>query len=213
MSTTHGQDHQQAVIGVQNWTSRNLAMQGYCLSPVESHRLWLGLRLATGLCLPLVATAIVIGSPVALVMLAGIAAAAGWTSRHPFDLVWNRLLRHASGAPALPPTPRRRRHAFKLGTVWLLATAALFATDSAAAARVVGGLLVVACSLTTSLNLCLPSLALELIERMTRHPKPDLTVASASGRSGRWAPERRTAIAELHDPALTTRRHPWQERS
>jgi Domain of unknown function (DUF4395) len=185
MSTTHGQDHLQALIGIQNWTHRNLAIQGYSLSPVESRRLWVGLRFATGLCLPLVAAAIVIGSPVALVMLAGIAAAAGWTSRHPFDRVWNRASCRASGAPALPPTPRRRRLAFKLGTVWLLATAALFAIGAASAARVVGGLLVLACSLATSLHLCLPSLALELMERMTRHPKPDLTVASASGRLGR----------------------------
>ena len=50
---------------------------------------------------------------------------AGFTPRHPFDLLWNYGVRHVVGGPALPPNPTRRRHAFKIGTVWLLAVGGL----------------------------------------------------------------------------------------
>jgi hypothetical protein len=108
------------------WLAYNLATQGYCLDAAERRRLWLGLRLSTGLCLPLVVSALVLESPLSLVALAGIGALAGFTPRHPFDLVWNYGVRHLFAAPLLPPNPVRRRHAFKIGAGWLLAVAGLF---------------------------------------------------------------------------------------
>src|SRR5919109_2251652 len=107
------------------WMSRNLATQGYRLGAEERRRLRLGLRFPTGLCLALVVTALVLESPAMLAALAGIGLVAGFTPRHPFDLLWNHGLRHLSAAPPLPPNPARRRHAFKLGTAWLLTVAVL----------------------------------------------------------------------------------------
>src|SRR5919201_351072 len=112
---------------VGGWMRENLSTQGYCLSDSDRRRLWFGLRFPTGLCLALVITALALKSAVMLVVLSGIGLIAGFTSRHPFDLLWNRGLRHLHGAPELPPNPPRRRHAFKLATAWLLALAGLFA--------------------------------------------------------------------------------------
>jgi hypothetical protein len=92
-----------------------------------------------------------------LLALSGIAVVAGFGSRHPFDLIWNHAVRHAMGAPPLPPYPVRRRHAFKVGFVWLLAVAGLFAIGATAATLALGGLLLVACSLTTLANFCVSS--------------------------------------------------------
>ena len=124
-----------------SWTGRNLAVQGYCLTGEEAHRLRWALRLPTGLCLMLVSLGLALQSAVLLVALVPVGAVAGWTRRHPFDLIWNYGLRHLSGGPELPPNPTPRRHAFKLGTIWLLAIGLLFALGQPTAALILGAIL------------------------------------------------------------------------
>jgi hypothetical protein len=150
---------------VRSWMSENLSTQGYGLSGAERGRLWLGLRFPTGLCLALVITALALESVVVLVVLSGIGLIAGFTPRHPFDLLWNHGLRHLAAAPGLPPNPPRRRHAFKLATAWLLAVAALFATGYSVAALSLGLVLVGVCGLVTATNFCIPSTLLGWWER------------------------------------------------
>jgi len=139
------------------WAHSNLEVQGYCLSAEQSRALRVGLRFPTALCLGLVVTGLVLESAVMILALVPIGAIAGWTPRHPFDLIWNHGLRHLSGAPELPPNPRPRRHAFKLATVWLLAVGLLFALSQATAALVLGSVLVAVCGLVTTTNFCVPS--------------------------------------------------------
>jgi hypothetical protein len=154
---------EQATLG--GWMGENLSTQGYRLSDAERRRLWLGLRFPTGLCLGLVITALALESAPMLVVLSGIGLIAGFTSRHPFDVLWNHGLRHLTGAPELPPNPPRRRHAFKLATAWLLGVAALFAAGYDLAALAVGVVLVGVCGLVTATNFCVPSTLLAWWER------------------------------------------------
>lgn len=142
---------------VGRWTGENLSTQGYRLTDAERRQLWLGLRFPTGLCLALVVTALALESVVMLVALSGIGLVAGFARRHPFDYLWNHGLRHALDAPPVPPNPRRRRHAFKLATVWLLAVALLFGAGQDAAALGLGGVLLAVCGLVTVTNFCVPS--------------------------------------------------------
>jgi hypothetical protein len=151
-----------------SWTGANLSTQGYRLSDAERRQLWLGLRVPTGLCLALVVSALALESAVMLVVLSGVGLVGGFTRRHPFDYVWNYGLRRVLGAPALPPNPRRRRHAFKLATAWLLTVAGLFATGHDAAALVVGAVLVAVCGLVTLTNFCIPSTLLAWWEERRR---------------------------------------------
>lgn len=149
----------------------NLAVQGYCLAAEQSRSLRWGLRLPTGLCLALVITGLALQSAFLILAVVPIGAVAGWTRRHPFDLLWNHGLRHLSGAPELPTNPRPRRHAFKLGTVWLLAVGLLFAFGYPAVALVLGGALVAVCGLVTATNYCVPSTLLSVWwRRRGAHP-------------------------------------------
>jgi hypothetical protein len=148
-----------------DWMARNLVMQGYCMTAHERERLRLGLRFATGLCLVLVAVGLGLESSTLFVTLSVIGAAAGFAPRHPFDLIWNYGARHAFGAVAIPPTPTRRRHAFKIGTLWLLGVAALLADGLSTAALALGGTLIAACALVTATNFCVPSFLLSLLDR------------------------------------------------
>jgi hypothetical protein len=147
---------------------RNLAVQGYCLSAGERHRLRVALRFPTGACLPLVATGIALQSSWLLAAMSVIAIFAGFTSRHPFDLLWNHAVRRIFRGPELPPNPATRRHAFKIGALWLLTVAALFAAGASTAGLVVGGLLVAACALVTAVNFCVPSYLIWLFTHVQR---------------------------------------------
>jgi Domain of unknown function (DUF4395) len=150
------------------WTHGNLGTQGYCLSAAEATRLRVGLRFPTGLCLALVVTGLALESPLVIGMLVPVGAVAGWTSRHPFDHLWNRGLRHLTAEPELPRNPARRRHAFKLATVWLAGVAVLFAAGATTAGLVVGGGLVAACSVVTATTFCIPSAMLAWLEDRRR---------------------------------------------
>jgi hypothetical protein len=143
----------------------NLTAQGFCLSDSERRGLWLGLRFSTGLCLSLVLAALALASPTMIFALSVLGVVAGFSSRHPFDHVWNHAVRHVVGAPALPPNPTRRRHAFKVATIWLAVVGALLSLGATTTALVLGGLLVAACATVTAANLCLPSEALAWWER------------------------------------------------
>ena len=132
----------------------NLTPQGYCLGDAGRRRLAVGLRFSTGLCLVVVALAL--QSPIMVFALSGIGVVASFAARHPFDYLWNHGVRHLVGAPVLPANPRRRRDAFKVATVWLALVGALFAAGAATAGLGLGGMLVAACALVTTTNLCLP---------------------------------------------------------
>jgi hypothetical protein len=146
----------------------NLAVQGYRLSHKESRALRLGLRFPTALCLALVVAGLVLQSAALILALVPIGAVAGWTARHPFDLLWNHRLRRLFDAPPLPPNPTPRRHAFKLATVWLLAVGLLFAVGQATAGLVLGGILVAVCALVTVTHFCVPSTLLSVWWRWRR---------------------------------------------
>jgi hypothetical protein len=154
------------------WTERNLAVQGYCLRSQESRALRWGLRLPTGLCFVLVALGLALQSAILILPLVPIGALAGWTRRHPFDLIWNQGLRHLTGARELPPNPTPRRHAFKLGTVSLLAIGLLFAFGQPTAALILGAILLPVCALVTVTNFCIPSTLLGIWWRWRGTPNP-----------------------------------------
>lgn len=147
------------------WMTRNLVTQGYCLTPVESRSLWLGLRFAGAVCMTLVITALALTSPLMIFALAGIGVVASVGRNHPFDHVWNHAVRRAVGGPPVPPTARGRRFGFRVATVWLLAVGTLLAVGATTAGVVTGVLLLAACAPFTLLNLCVPSLLLALWER------------------------------------------------
>lgn len=145
----------------------NLTTQGYCLSEGQCRELAFGLRFSTGLCLSLVVVALVLESPAMVFALSIVGLVASFGAHHPFDHLYNRAVRRVVGGPPIPPSPARRRHAFKVATVWLVVVGALLSASAITVALVLGGLLVAACATVTATNLCLPSEALAWWERRT----------------------------------------------
>jgi len=145
------------VMGAFEWMRGNLSTQGYCLSDADRRELAIGLRFSTGVCLTLVIVALVLQSAVLVFALTGIGIIASFAARHPFDHLWNHGVRRLISGPVLPPNPPRRRDAFKVATVWLAIVGTLLSAGAAPVALVLGGLLVAACAVVTTTNLCLPS--------------------------------------------------------
>jgi hypothetical protein len=152
-------------VNVASWMRANLTTQGYRFTDDERRGLAVGLRFSTGLCLILVAVALLLESAVMAFALAAIGVFASFAPRHPFDYLWNVGVRRVVGAPALPPNPRRRRDAFKVATLWLTLVAVLLAAGAATIALALGGLLIAACATVIVTNLCLPSETLAWLER------------------------------------------------
>jgi Domain of unknown function (DUF4395) len=156
---------------MEGWLGRNLETQGYCFSDAERRALRVGLRFSTGLCLPIVAVGLALESIPLLLVSVALALLAGFTPRHPFDYLWNRVVRHALGAAPLPPNPQRRRDAFKVGAALLAILVALFAVGADTVALILGATLLVACLSVTALNLCLRSETFALLDRLRRQPQ------------------------------------------
>jgi hypothetical protein len=147
------------------WMRANLTSQGYCLTNDQHRQLAIALRFSTALCLPLVIVALALHATAMVFALSAIGLIAGLRAHHPFDHLWNNAARHLFAAPKLPPNPRHRRDAFKVGTVWLALVGALLAVGATTAALVLGALLVAACASVTATNLCLPSEMFAWLER------------------------------------------------
>lgn len=146
----------------------NLHEQGYALAADQRRALRVGLRFSSGLCLALIAPAAIAQSPAAVAALAGVGAVAGWSPRHPFDHLYNHGVARLTGAVRVPPTPVRRRHAFKVAAVWLAAVAALLAGGLTAPALGLAAVLMVLCAVQTFTYFCVPSAVIALWERRRR---------------------------------------------
>jgi hypothetical protein len=143
----------------------HLTMQGYGdLSAEERRSLWLGLRFSPALCLTGIALGAALASPALLLAMAVTAGVGGFlTAKHPFDYVYDAVLRPLLGGPSVPPSPPPRRFACQLATPWITAIAVAFGVGAPTAAWVLAVPLLVVATVNTITNWCLPSLIYGLL--------------------------------------------------
>jgi hypothetical protein len=138
---------------------RRLAIQGF--ENVDRETLaeaapWL--RLAFALCTLLAAAGTVAASPFVLWSLVPIAVLAAAFPVHPFDLLYNRGIRHLTGAPVLPTRGAPSRFACGVGAFWLAAAAFAFQSGATAVGYALGGMLACVGLLVTTTDICVPSM-------------------------------------------------------
>jgi hypothetical protein len=139
-------------------TRRRLEIQGFV--GVDEATLaetvpWL--RFAFALCTLLAATGTALASPVILWCLVPVAAWAAAFPVHPFDHLYNFMLRRFTGTKPLPKRGAPSRFACGLGAVWVMVTGWAFYTGAAMTGYVLGGLLVIVGSLVSTIHFCIPS--------------------------------------------------------
>jgi Domain of unknown function (DUF4395) len=150
-----------------SWSRGCLTMQGYAsLSEDERRSLWLGLRFSPILCLTGIALGTALASPVLLLAMAVTAALGGFvTAKHPFDYVYDAVLRPLLGGPSVPPSPAPRRFACQMATPWIAAIAVAFWAGAPTVAWALAAPLLMVAAANTITNWCLPSLIYGLLHR------------------------------------------------
>lgn len=136
-----------------------LDTQGYtCESDATLARTQLWLRMSPALCATIAAVGTALASPAVLWGLMVFAALGAVLPFHPFDLIYNRGVRHLTGAAELPRNGAPRRFACAMASIWLLATGVLFYAGLDVAGYLLGGALVAVAALITVWHICIPSL-------------------------------------------------------
>lgn len=140
-------------------TRRRLDIQGFehvddaALAPVAG---WL--RLAFALCALLAAVGTILASPALLLALAAIAVLAAAFPVHPFDLIYNHVIRRFTGTEPLPRRGAPSRFACGMGAVILVVAAWLFDAGHMMAGYALGGMLTAVATLVATTDICIPSL-------------------------------------------------------
>ena len=134
---------------------RCLVQEGFGrLDDAELTRLDLPLRFTPALCLALTAVAIATRSAAVLGVLAVSAATAAATRRHPFDFVWEHVVRPAVGGPHLPKAPCPRRFAFVMATPLLTGATLSLAVGAEALGLGLAALQALGCAAYVSAGWC-----------------------------------------------------------
>ncbi len=148
---------------------RRLEMQGFvCSKDSDFAGMAPWLRWSPALCMLIAAIGTALASPPILLALAATAALGAILPFHPFDLIYNYGIRHATATPPLPPNGAPRRFACAVATVWLIATAWAFSAGAMATGYVLGGSLVLVAGIVTTTDFCIPSFIYNLIVRRAR---------------------------------------------
>jgi hypothetical protein len=136
-----------------------LKAQGYCnLSDTEISELAFGNRFAYIVCVSILAVAVATVHIPTIIAMTIVAFLGIILPYHPFDYIYNHLLRGMLDKPKLPPRSKQLKFACTIATLWLTATIYLFYAGLVTAGFVVGGLLVTVAFIVSTTDFCIPSM-------------------------------------------------------
>ncbi|ACG75182.1 conserved hypothetical protein [Anaeromyxobacter sp. K] len=140
-------------------TRRRLEAQGFHgLDDVALTEIGPWMRWSPALCTAVMATGTILASPAVLWTLAVIAAFGAALPFHPFDLLYNHLVRRLTRTRALPHHAIQRRFACGLAAVWLTATGLAFHAGSMVLGYALGATLTAVAGILSVTHFCIPSL-------------------------------------------------------
>lgn len=141
-----------------------LKAQGYCnLSDAEISELAFGNRFAYIVCGAIVAIAVATAHVPTLIAMTIVAFFGIILPYHPFDYIYNHVLRGLLNKPKLPPRSKQLKFACVIATLWLIATTYLFYAGFVIAGYVLGGLLVAVAFIVSATDFCIPSMIYNFI--------------------------------------------------
>ena len=132
--------------------------QGFCgLSDATYAQINYPLRLSPAIMMVWVAVGTGLASAHILWALVPFTALAAILTGHPFDVLYNRGLRHMKGAPKLPRYAFRRRFAFAVATTFMALAAWAFQSGVPWLGYIVGGMMVASTCLNVITGICGPA--------------------------------------------------------
>jgi hypothetical protein len=132
--------------------------QGYFnYSDTEIADLAFGNRFAYRLCTSILAIGVIMGNIPVLTAMLTVAFFGVVLPNHPFDYIYNYVLRQRMNKPKLPPRSIQLKFACSLATTFIAITIYLFYNNYQIAAYIVGGQLVAVAAMVSTIDYCLPS--------------------------------------------------------
>ena len=138
---------------------KRLESQGYIgFTDAELNNFKFGIRFAYYLCGSLVILGLFFTSIKILSVTLVIAAIGAFPPYHPFDYLYNYVVRHLINKPKMPPRANQGRFACGIATVWLAGTIYLFYIGLNMWGYIAGGILVSIATLVSTADICIPSM-------------------------------------------------------
>ena len=140
-------------------TKRRLMVQGYnCYSDKELNDYKYGIRFAYYLCDSLVILGLLLTN-LWILAIAMTIAFFGWLlPKHPFDYLYNYVIRRIINKPEIPARTNQVRFACGIAAAWLCGTIFLFYYGLNIWGYLAGGLLVSVATLVATTDICIPSM-------------------------------------------------------
>lgn len=141
--------------------------QGYIgYSDNELSSFAFGNRFAYILCFTILAVGVITANVPVLLVMSVVALGGIIFPYHPFDYLYNKLIRHRINKPELPPRSKQLKFACTIATLWLIATAYLFHTEYNYFGYVMGSLLASVAFIVSTTDFCIPSIIYNLMNRI-----------------------------------------------
>jgi hypothetical protein len=138
---------------------KRLESQGYIgFSDSELNDFKYGIRFAYYMCVFLVILGLLLMNLWILGAAMLIAFVGAFPPNHPFDYLYNYVIRHWIGKPKMPHRSNQGRFACGIATVWLGATIYLFYTGNNTWGYILGISLVCVGGLVATIDFCIPSI-------------------------------------------------------
>lgn len=132
--------------------------QGYiCQTDAEIKELAFGNRFAYRLCVTLLIFGVSFANIPLLTFMMLIAFFGIVLPNHPFDYIYNLVLRKKMNKPELPPRSNQLKFACTVATLWIGATIYLFFTGLTIWGYITGASLIGVAALVSSIDFCIPS--------------------------------------------------------
>jgi hypothetical protein len=149
---------------------RRIKCQGYDknFSDEEISQHSIGNRFAYQLCTLLFASGLALTSIPILIIAAGIAALAVFLPYHPFDYLYNSIIRHLFHRPKLPRRPAQTKFACGIASIWLGIIIYLFHLKLFLWGYILGGMLLTVALLVSIIDYCIPSIIYNSLFKKTK---------------------------------------------
>lgn len=138
---------------------RRLETQGYIgLTDSELNDFKFGIRFAYYLCGSIVILGLALTNLKILFATMIMALWGAIPPYHPFDYLYNYLIRHLVNKPKMPPRSNQGRFACGIATVWVGGIIYLFYVGLNFWGYIAGGILVLIAALVSTMDICIPSM-------------------------------------------------------
>jgi hypothetical protein len=148
-----------------------IEMQGYVGVPdADVNDIFIWSRFAPAVCLAWVIGALATQSAEAFFGLTAVAVAGATLPRHPFDFLYNAVVRRWTGSIALPAHGAPRRFACALAAVLLMSTGVAITLHMHLVTWTLGVLMIVMPSVVVTTGFCVPSFTYRKLQRLVAAP-------------------------------------------